>query len=619
MYLIDCIVPYPNLLEAVTEVWAEHPYRDKVELRSHPKAVYEIPDYKLYGDIAIARGMSVQFLKSHYPEMPVIEIPMSVYDILMAFYDAQKSKPNHVALIGLPNATYGVDELGRSLFPKFSIYELQKDMDYGKTVRQAVEEGADYIVGGNAVVENARRAGIRCSLITTSKASVRQAIDEAISLLEFSAEQKARAGKLQTVLDNISEGVISIDSNKRITVFNSDACRFFGIRESYALGKSIDEILPVLDNPDISTMLGSTFGNVVRINDKDYSINKFPIRIDGNFSGAIMIFQQVNVIRDLETKIRQTSYSKGFVAKYGFDDIVGKSKPLVQAKELALKYSKVNSSILIVGETGTGKELFAQSIHKASDRRNGPFVAINCAALPENLLESELFGYAAGAFTGASKSGKVGLFELAHNGTIFLDEVSEMSLSLQGRLLRVLAEHSIMRLGDDSVIPVDVRIISATNRAIEDEVDAGRFRRDLFFRLNVLRIDVPPLRERGSDILMLAKFFLELYDRKLGSVAHEFAPDCYPYLLSYGYEGNVRELGNMCERLSVIIEEKEITLDDLVSLFGRIESGPEEDISEKKRIEKALESFRSKSDAAKYLNMDRSTLYRKMTKYGIPD
>lgn len=619
MYLIDCIVPYPNLLEVVTEVWAEHPYRDKVEFRSHPKAVYEIPDYKLYGDIAIARGMSVQFLKTHYPEMPIVEIPMSVYDILMAFNEAQKSHPNHVALIALPNATYGVDELGKSLFANFSIYELHRDMNYGNVVGRAIQDGADFIVGGNAVVEYARRMGVPCSLITTSKASVRQAIDEAISLLEFSTDQRARAERLQTILDNISEGVISINAEKRISVFNADACKFFGIRENYAIGKRIDEILPGLDNPDLSTMLGSTFGSVVKINDKDYSINKFPIRIDGNFRGAIMIIQKVNVIRDLETKIRQTAYSKGFVAKYGFDDIVGKSRPLVQAKELALKYSKVNSSILLVGETGTGKELFAQSIHKASDRRNGPFVAINCAALPENLLESELFGYAAGAFTGASKSGKTGLFELAHNGTIFLDEVSEMSLSLQGRLLRVLAEHSIMRLGDDAVIPVDVRIISATNRDIENEVKEGRFRRDLFFRLNVLRIDVPPLRERGSDIIMLAKFFLELYDRKLGSISHEFAPECYSYLLSYGYEGNVRELGNMCERLSVVIEDKVITLDDLIALFGRADSDPEEDVSEKKRIQNALDSFKSKSEAARALNMDRSTLYRKMTKYGIPD
>ena len=619
MLLIDCIVPYPNLLEVVTEVWNEHPANKRIQFRSHPKAVYEIPDYKLYGDIAIARGMSVQFLKTHYPEMPIIEIPMSMYDILMAFNVAAKDNPEHVGLIALQNATYGVEELGKRLFKKFSIYEVSMDMDYSKVVSNAVADGVDYIVGGNAVREHAIRMGIPCSLITTSKASVRQAIDEAISLLEFSTGQKARAERLQAVVNNISEGVISLDYEKRITIFNVDACKFFGLREDYVLGKTIGEVLPELDSPDISTMIGSTFGTVIKIGDKDYSINKFPIRLNGNFHGAVMIVQQTNVIRDIETKIRQNAFSRGFVAKYGFEDIIGQSAPVAQTKELALRYSKVNASILIVGETGTGKELFAQSIHRAGERCNGPFVAINCAALPENLLESELFGYAPGAFTGASKSGKTGLFELAHGGTIFLDEVSEMSLSLQGRLLRVLAEHSIIRLGDDAVIPVDVRIISATNRDIEGEVKEGRFRRDLFFRLNVLRLDVPPLRKRGKDIIALAKFFLEHYDRKLGSIRHHFSPECYPYLLSRPYEGNVRELENMCERLSVVMDVPEIGPEDLEGLFGLESQAIDEDRSEKSRIEDALAAFRSKTEAAKFLKMDRSTLYRKMKRYGIPD
>ena len=289
MYLIDCIVPYPNLLEVVTEVWAEHPYREKVQFRSHPMAVYDIPDYKLYGDIAIARGMSVQFLKNHYPEMPIVEIPMSAYDILMAFNEARKNNPHHVALIGLPNATYGVEKIGEELFEKFSVYVVDVDVNYSAVCSRALADGVDFIVGGNAVVEYARNRGIPCSLILTSKTSVRQAIDEAISLLEFSAEQKTRTEKFQAVLDNISEGIISMDADKRITVFNADACKFFGLKESNAVGKRLDEISPLLDNPDISTMIGSTFGTVVRIGERDYSVNKFPIRVDGHFSGAVMI------------------------------------------------------------------------------------------------------------------------------------------------------------------------------------------------------------------------------------------------------------------------------------------------------------------------------------------
>ena len=620
MYLIDCIVPYPNLSDVVEEVWNEHPYKNLVQFRSHPKAVYEIPDYKLYGDVAIARGMSVQFLKTFIPEIPVIEIPMSAYDILMAFNEAQKFNPKHIALIALPHVTYGVSEVGKSLFPEFSAYPVERGENYVDVVQKAVANGADCIVGGNAVYAYSQKMGINCALIKTSKDSVRHAIDEAISLLEFTKMQKAKTERLQIVLDNISEGIISIDGKKKIVTCNSNACIYLSCSEESVVGKVIGDVFPMLDEPDLSKLIASEYGTVLKIGDRDFSVNKNPIIVDGNFVGCVLILQKVNVLRDIETKIRQTSYSKGFVAKYGFDDILGNSRVIEQTKSLAKKFSRVDATILIVGETGTGKELFAQSIHKASDRRNGPFVAINCAALPESLLESELFGYAPGAFTGASKNGKVGLFELAHKGTIFLDEISEMSLSLQGRLLRVLAENSILRLGDDSIIPVDVRIISATNRDIEEDVNAGRFRRDLYFRLNVLRLDIPPLRMRGNDVIVLAKCFLEHYYKKHGNPVHCFSVECYPYLEAGHFSGNVRELRNLCERLSVVVSDRDVRSDDLTGLIS-VEplSEKKDEDDEKARIMDALSTLKNKSDVARYLKIDRSTLYRKMAKYGIPD
>ena len=619
MYLIDCIVPYPNLASVVEKVWEEHPYKNLVQFQSHPKAVYEIPNYKLYGDVAIARGMSVEFLKNFSPEIPIIEIPMSAYDILLAFNEAQKFSPEHVALIALPNATYGVQEVGSSMFKRFSAYPVNIDMNYIEIVQKAREDGADCIVGGNAVYGYCKSLGIASALIKTSKDSVRHSIDEAISLLEFTKSQKERGERLQVVFDNVSEGIVSINGDKRIVTCNRNACRYLEISEENVVGKRLDELFPSLDEPDLAKITGSDYGSILKVGEREYSVSKNPIRVDGNFLGCVLILQKVNVIRDMETKIRQTSYSKGFFAKYGFDDILGNSTAIKETKELALKYSKVDSSILIVGETGTGKELFAQSIHKASRHSSGPFVAINCAALPEPLLESELFGYAPGAFTGASKNGKVGLFELAHKGTIFLDEITEMSLSLQGRLLRVLAENSIMRVGDDSIIPVDVRIISATNRDIEKAVEEGKFRRDLYFRLNVLRLDIPPLRARGNDIIILAKCFLEHYYKKHGLEMHFFSVECYPYLEAGYYSGNVRELRNICERLSVIVSGRDVEPKDLVGLLPLSPGDDNGENDEKKRIMDALASFRNKSEAARFLKMDRSTLYRKMSKYGIPD
>ncbi len=227
-------------------------------------------------------------------------------------------------------------------------------------------------------------------------------------------------------------------------------------------------------------------------------------------------------------------------------------------------YAEVDSTVLIMGETGTGKELFAQSIHNYSLRADKPFVAVNCAALPENLLESELFGYVEGAFTGARKGGKTGLFELAHGGTVFLDEISEMTPNLQARFLRVLQEKEVVRIGDDKIIPVDVRVIAATNRDLYEYVDEGKFREDLFYRLCVLRLDIPPLRERKDDIYELVLFFLELKSKTLNKKTPKLSQNIIEKLVNYDWPGNVRQLENLIERCIVISNEKEIN-DEILS------------------------------------------------------
>ncbi|HKM08575.1 MAG TPA: sigma 54-interacting transcriptional regulator, partial [Sphaerochaeta sp.] len=279
--------------------------------------------------------------------------------------------------------------------------------------------------------------------------------------------------------------------------------------------------------------------------------------------------------------------------------------------------------ILLVGETGTGKELFAQSIHRASTRLHGPFVAINCAALPESLLESELFGYVGGAFTGASKNGKMGLFELAHGGTLFLDEVSEMSPLLQGRLLRVIEEREIMRIGHDTVIPVDIRIIAATNRDIEEQVAQNKFRKDLFYRLDVLRLNIPPLRKRDKDSLVLMKHFLRQFDERNGKTLHMFDPQVLPIILNHPWDGNIRQLRNLCERISVVVTGTVVSPQDLLTCLGRGSECPQrldihEQQSECAQIAQTLKNTNNnKSEAARALGMDRSTLYRKLRLYGI--
>ena len=288
------------------------------------------------------------------------------------------------------------------------------------------------------------------------------------------------------------------------------------------------------------------------------------------------------------------------------------------------KFSRVDSNVLIVGETGTGKELISQSCHNASLRKHGPFVAVNCAALPESLLESELFGYVEGAFTGAAKGGKPGLFELAHKGTIFLDEISEIPLKLQGRLLRVLQEREIMRLGHDRMIPIDVRVISATNQDLKRLAAEGKFRLDLLYRLDVLQIEVSPLRDRKEDIIELAFHFIKYFSRKCRKNVHKMSSEAQDLLRSYAWPGNVRELCNICERLVVLSDSENILATDVARVLKPTDplpqaTSPPKATAEPKKLNwsQVEETLRltdgNKAQAAKLLGISRTTLWRKLT------
>ena len=305
----------------------------------------------------------------------------------------------------------------------------------------------------------------------------------------------------------------------------------------------------------------------------------------------------------------------------------------------AVNFSYSESNVLICGETGTGKELFAQSIHNSSRRRNNPFVAINCSALPENLLESELFGYVEGAFTGAAKGGKMGFFEIAHKGTIFLDEIGDISPKLQSRLLRVLQEKEIIRLGNDTVIPVDVRIISATNKNLKEAVEKGEFRQDLLYRLDVLELNLPPLRDRGADIALLLNHYIDFEHERTGCRLSSLSDRAMNALMQYAWPGNIREMRNFCERLCILCPKETADIEDIyralpdvfkksapaasVKIPGPSKTGESTNghpllYDEEAEILKALALFRNnRTKAAEYLNMHPSTLWRKMKKYGI--
>ena len=290
------------------------------------------------------------------------------------------------------------------------------------------------------------------------------------------------------------------------------------------------------------------------INGADILYDMIPLTYkNGEILGAVITFNDAGTITRGEHKIRGKGI-KGFQATYSFKDICGSSQQINQCIQHAKRYAHTDLTVLLLGETGSGKEMFAQSMHNASSRRNGPFVAVNCAALPEGILESELFGYDDGAFTGARRSGKMGLFELAHNGTIFLDEIGEMPMSLQSRLLRVLQERKVMRLGGDRVFPVNIRIFAATNKNLIELVRERKFREDLFYRLNVLTLKIPSLRERVEDIPDLANLFL-----REGGGKCCLTPAAEKVLTSYGWPGNARQLRHFMEKVRIICDSSVIS------------------------------------------------------------
>ena len=340
-------------------------------------------------------------------------------------------------------------------------------------------------LGAKAGASN-RDVAARSEVIITmlpNSPHVREAVLGACLLYTSQASrlQKEKAQQFATIIDFVHDGIVAIDRSGRITVFNSASEKITGYNKHKALGKKITEVIPETKLLNILETEQSEIGDIQRLDDHTViASNRVPVIVDGEVLGAVATYQDITEVQKLEQKIRIRLSEKGFVAQYSFDGIIHESVAISDCIRTAKKFAMYDTSVLICGPSGVGKELFAQGIHNCSPRRNSPFVAINCAALPESLIESELFGYVEGSFTGATKKGKAGLFEMAHGGTILLDEISELPLLLQGRLLRVLQEKQVMRIGDNKLIPVDVRIICATNRDLRSLVSQNLFRVDLY-------------------------------------------------------------------------------------------------------------------------------------------
>ena len=439
-----------------------------------------------------------------------------------------------------------------------------KKEDQQKIVKQLKELGYEVAISAAAcLLSPCRAAGIPLFLIELDRESLEQAIKSAIAISNF----KDMSSKMRSCLDSEDDGILLSDENGTIQFCNQIFCHMSGLEDSFILGKNMKDIGNF--SPFFNILLKSK--SVFQFKKNFYSITTFPYK-DSYLSGRII---KVISLGDYTEKrnpppppIASAHRADGFKAKYSFSDIVGLHPDMLDLKKEALNYASTDSPILIIGESGVGKELFAQSIHNASKWADGPFVAVNCAALSESLLESELFGYADGAFTGARKGGKIGLFELSEGGTLFLDEISEMPLNLQATLLRSIQEKQIIRVGGTQVIQIHNRIICASNRDLITEVNNHAFRNDLFFRISVLCLPIPPLRERKSDIRLLAQQLSRSFTTLNGSTP-SLSPEILDALMEYSWPGNVRQLTNFLESVVVTSNTGKISYEHFQKVFRR--------------------------------------------------
>ena len=606
------IVPYEELL---------HEYEEAIA-KAHDPRVHFTTSF-MYGtdarnlsrasdyDIIVVRGMTSRALSEKYPETTIVDIKMDAFDVSSALLEAKKKFPGirKIGLILPSSSICSASILTELLGIEVVMREVRGEEHMESTLREMVKEGCEVFIGGLTLKRVSEKMGLEYVHIKTGPSAIESSIKDAITAAHILDRERSRLGLMKSLVNNTPDSLLIIDDKGKITAANHAASSFFRIPN--LVGMDAKELFPleiysVCDDVEVVQTIG----------DQTVLITEHPVHIEGEKRATYVSLRLVEDIRRTEKKIRSKLQEKGLTAKYSFSDIVTEQVEMKQLVAKALRYAHVEGNVLLTGETGTGKELFVQSMHNASPRRDKPFVAVNCAALSEQLLESELFGYTEGSFTGAQKGGKTGLFELAQGGTIFLDEIGEMPIRFQAKLLRVIQEREIRKIGGDEFIPVDVRIMSATNQNIPDLIEKGLFRRDLYYRINLLTLHIPPLRERLDDIPAIFKRFVERKSKALNIVPPMVEKDALECLKGYSWPGNIRELRNVAERAVIFSSSNCITRDTLKEIdvsVGEKKASEEKKtpLTSEELYRRYVESGLTLNDFALSIGISRTTLWRK--------
>ncbi len=597
-------------------------------------------------DVFLSSGYNAHLLKEKTSK-PVITMEPSVYDLLRALTQAKEYDENPLVLsFGHAHALLsGIEDILKFTFEQ-DIFSGPDNID--EAILKHKKRGGKCIIASALGCARAEALGMKSVFIYPQEAAknyLQVAVETAITL----EREQCKTRQLSAIVNNSNSGILLTDQNGTVIVCNPVGQSFFSSECPNVKGMPLEAIL---SGVDVQGLLAAKFAarNIVcAIGSTQYLVDAFPILVRGDLANLLITISDISAIQKAEHHIRKSLMRKGFLAKHHFEQYNTSSPRFRKLIDTAKRFSQSDEAIVILGETGSGKEIMAQCIHNNSKRAKHAFVAVNCSAINVRLLESELFGYEEGAFTGARKGGKEGLFELAHQGTIFLDEIGEIGPEMQSKLLRVIQEKEVMRVGGTRVIPFDARIITATNQRLWELVQSGKFREDLYYRINVLELHLPPLRARREDIFPLFNTFMKEalpgIDKSLNKIAHKMGE----LLCSYSWPGNIRELQNMTKMLLATVDAhpSAANLYDLVAEFiqdrkNRLERkyhifpyGEEIDkFSEKghmpprgmrislnqKQIAAALQEFDgNQSKAAAALGISRVTLWRKIRQYKIPD
>ncbi len=596
---------------------------------------------KRNADVLVARGIRAIILREHEKEKPVIEIPISTADFLFSIKQiSEKSTIDPERPMALVHSSRDVfiqsdqvrNYLNLNIVPvHYTDHALDPDYNH-ELFRDLKQQGIDQALCFSSLHDAALDQQIRPYHIRSTSESLFSALRDA--MYTISDCKNLNETTINKIVQNASEGLILLDNRNRVINLNKHAQHIINSCKTEIEGTDI------LDHDFISSATSAAGNNNIEtLNNSiinDYRVNTFPFLYNTKNIGTVLRLSQNRKKKTFvfnESKTVKPVYR----ATHNFDDIIHTSSIMNNAITTAKSFAQIDSSILILGATGTGKELFAQSIHNFSQRRRGPFVAVNCAAIPDSLFESEFFGHTSGSFTGAQKNGHTGYFEQASGGTIFLDEISEISIQLQSKLLRVIQENQIIKVGGTRPVNLDIRFLYGVNRNLRTLVYKGDFRKDLYFRISSVRLPLPHLKERGQDIILLFEHYIDLFSKRFGTEKRLLTDDAKEILLIHEWPGNIRELMNLCEHLAATARNTcEISSREILQIFSMEQDILDNCLSEEnscpattektsslKDLEKQsiinalIKSGNKKNKAALLLGINRSTLWRKIKEYKI--